>query len=135
MKIYFAGSISGGRDDKEVYLKIISLLKNYGEVLTEHIGDSEMTSDGEDLPDDFIYERDMGWLRSSDVIVAEVSTPSLGVGYEIASALNLNKKIICLYREGAPKRVSSMLTGNKNLLVKNYKTTQDLPEILREFFQ
>jgi 2'-deoxynucleoside 5'-phosphate N-hydrolase len=135
MKIYFSGSIRGGRDDKEIYLKIIGLLQEYGEVLTEHIGDKNLTDRGEvDLEDTYIYERDMAWLRDSDVIVADVSTPSVGVGYEIAYGETLGKKILCLYREGAEKRISGMIGGNKNLLVKNYTTVAELPEILKEAF-
>jgi 2'-deoxynucleoside 5'-phosphate N-hydrolase len=42
MKIYFAGSIRGGRDDWSLYLEIIERLKEYGEILTEHIGSSEL---------------------------------------------------------------------------------------------
>jgi hypothetical protein len=37
MKIYFAGSIRGGREDAALYLEIIEYLKTFGEVLTEHI--------------------------------------------------------------------------------------------------
>ena len=44
MKIYFAGSIRGGRGDAEIYAQIIEFLQGYGEVLTEHIGDTSLTS-------------------------------------------------------------------------------------------
>lgn len=135
MKIYFAGSIRGGRQDKELYLEIINLLKNYGEVLTEHIGNQHLTDQGEKgITDEEIYSRDMEWLRSSDVIVAEVTTTSLGVGYEIAYGETLGKKVVCLYREVEGKRLSGMLNGNKNLIIKIYKTIEDLPEIFKEFF-
>ena len=90
MKIYFAGSIRGGRNDVYVYNKIINHLKNYGDVLTEHVGSDSLTSTGENsLNDVQIHDRDIEWLKSSDIIIAEVTNPSLGVGYEIAMALNL----------------------------------------------
>mgnify|MGYP006130978695 FL=1 len=38
MRIYFAGSIRGGRDEEANYLKIITYLTNFGQVLTEHVG-------------------------------------------------------------------------------------------------
>ena len=98
MKIYFAGSIRGGRNDVNVYQQIIKHLKNYGEILTEHVGSDSLSSKGENsLNDKQIHDRDINWLKSSDIIVAEVTNPSLGVGYEIAMALKLNKKVICLY--------------------------------------
>jgi nucleoside 2-deoxyribosyltransferase len=70
MNIYFAGSIRGGRDDKDLYLAIIDLLRNYGTMLTEHVGDKTLSAQGEQtLTEEFIYERDMSWLNSSDVVV------------------------------------------------------------------
>ena len=47
MKIYFAGSIRGGRDDQELYSAMIEELQTYGEVLTEHIGSSDLGNQGE----------------------------------------------------------------------------------------
>ena len=40
--IYFCGSIRGGRDDAALYKRIIDRLKQYGEVLTEHVGDASV---------------------------------------------------------------------------------------------
>jgi nucleoside 2-deoxyribosyltransferase len=135
MKIYFAGSITGGRGDKEIYLKIITLLQEYGQVLTEHVGDADLSHMGEMKEKEFIFNRDMDWLRASDVVVAEVTTPSLGVGYEIGLAETLNKKVLCLYRELPEKSLSAMVRGNKLFKIKEYKTIEDLPEIFREFFR
>ena len=44
MKIYFAGSIRGGRNDKELYSQIIRHIQKYGEVLTEHIGNEFLSN-------------------------------------------------------------------------------------------
>lgn len=41
------------------------------------------------------------------VIVAEVTTPSLGVGYEIGRAVELKKTILCLFRSNSDKSKSS----------------------------
>ncbi|MCX6752680.1 MAG: nucleoside 2-deoxyribosyltransferase [Candidatus Nomurabacteria bacterium] len=136
MKIYFSGSIRGGRDHKEFYSKIIALLKNYGEVLTEHIGDHKLTAMGEiGVTDEYVYERDMNWLKESDVVVADVTTPSVGVGYEIAFAEMLKKKVLCLYKQGSEKRISGMINGNKNIMVKTYEAVEDLSKILKDFFK
>lgn len=135
MKIYFAGSIRGGRDDKELYLEIINLLGKYGKVLTEHVGDKTLSALGEDGPDDeYIYKRDMAWLNESDIIVAEVTTPSLGVGYEIGKAEE-KKPILCLYRTQDGKRISAMISGNKSLQVETYTSIQDIEAILEKFFK
>ena len=121
MKIYFAGSIRGGRNDVNVYQQIIKHLKNYGEVLTEHVGSDSLSSKGENsLNDKQIHDRDINWLNSSDIIVAEVTNPSLGVGYEIAMALNLNKKVICLYKTQKDKKLSAMISGSEKINVVEY---------------
>ncbi|MES2986059.1 MAG: nucleoside 2-deoxyribosyltransferase [Patescibacteria group bacterium] len=135
MKIYFAGSIRGGRDDQELYLDMITDLQNHGTVLTEHIGNKELGNLGEvQRTDKEIFERDMEWVKEADVIVAEVSTPSLGVGYELGQAEAMGKPILCLYRETEGKRLSAMVAGNEYVLIKKYKTLEDLSEIFTEYF-
>jgi len=135
MKIYFAGSISGGRGDVEMYNQIINYLKQFGEVLTEFIGDTSLSDLGEGkLNDKFIHDRDLNWLLSADVLVAEVTTPSLGVGYEIGRALENGKKILCLYRDIDGKRISAMIKGAAGIEVKNYGDFEEAKGILDGFF-
>ena len=98
-KIYFAASIRGGRDGAEIYAQFIALLSKYGEVLTEHVGNISLTDLGEEKTDQYIFERDCHWIQESNVIVAEVSNPSLGVGFEISLAQSQGKRVICFYRK------------------------------------
>ena len=120
MKIYFAGSIRGGRHDVEIYSQIIEILQGYGEVLTEHLGEKDLTVVGEStLSDKQIHDRDMKWLLESDLMVAEVTNPSLGVGYEIGRAIENKKKIICLYRK-SPKKLSAMIAGSSSINIIDY---------------
>ena len=135
MKMYFAGSIRGGREKAKDYQKIIEVLSGYGTVLTEHVGNSELTVMGENrLNEKHIYERDMAWLKLADVFVVDVSLPSLGVGYEIATAEKLGKKILCLYQVQKNASLSAMISGNQKLTVKYYKSIKDVELILKEFF-
>ena len=129
MKIYFAGSITGGREDSNLYLEIIKLLKNYGEVLTEHVGDIKLTQLGEKLSEKEIYERDINWVKKSDVVVAEVTHPSFGVGIEIARATEFKKKVISIYRQMEGKKLSAMISGCPNVLVFKYQNVKDLENI------
>jgi 2'-deoxynucleoside 5'-phosphate N-hydrolase len=136
MRIYFAGSIRGGREDASIYFQIIEHLKNFGDVLTEHIGDKTLSAIGDDGPTDrFIHDRDMEWLLSSDVLVAEVTTVSLGVGYEIGRAVEHDIPVLCLYRSRAGKKLSAMISGNKQITVENYHTNQEAKTILDDYFQ
>lgn len=135
MKIYFAGSIRGGRDDQELYMVIIKELGKYGQVLTEHIGDKSLSNLGEAaVTDSYIHDRDLEWVREADVVVAEVSTPSLGVGYEIGWAESLKKPILCLFRKKEGKRVSAMISGNSYLQNAEYSTIEDVVIVLQNFF-
>tara|TARA_B100001750_G_C15364158_1_gene523792 strand:- start:368 stop:778 length:411 start_codon:yes stop_codon:yes gene_type:complete len=127
MKIYFAGSIRGGREDADRYYEIINHLKKYGEVLTEHVGSDSLTHKGENtLNDNQIHDRDMNWLLSSDIIIAEVTNPSLGVGYEIGRAIEHKKKIICLFYTKSNNRLSAMISGSKDVVLFNYNNLNQL---------
>jgi nucleoside 2-deoxyribosyltransferase len=119
MKIYFACSITGGRKDEDQYKKIVSaLLADSHVVPTADLASSEVTQvEGFVAPEE-VYERDTRWIRESDLVVAEVSTPSHGVGYEIGYALGLRIPVICLYQEGVP--VSKMISGNQDSNLKTY---------------
>jgi len=121
MKIYFAGSIRGGRDDRTLYLELIEYLREFGEVLTEHVGDPALEEFGEkDLSDNDIFRKDMDWLTECDAVVAEVTVPSLGVGYEIGRAVAMGKPVLCLYRPRPGKRISAMIAGDPSLRVREY---------------
>jgi len=134
--IYFSGSISGGRQDAGTYREIIAHLKRYGRVLTDHIGNPDLTAGGEEGVDDGeVYRRDMQWIDEADVFIAEVSNPSLGVGYELACAEQRRKPVLCLFREGAARSLSAMIAGNRALTVKRYRSTGEISSILEAFFE
>ena len=136
MKIYFAGSIRGGREDVKVYSEIINYLRKYGNVLTEHVADPMLVDKGElNLSDKEIHDRDMDWLNQSEVLVAEVSVPSLGVGYEIRAAVELRKKILCLYWLKKDKNLSAMIGGNTEISVGKYNQMEEAFKIINDFFQ
>jgi nucleoside 2-deoxyribosyltransferase len=132
MKTYFAGSIRGGRQDALLYAQLIDLLKRYGDVLTEHVGEPELKE--ENLTDREIYERDMRWLREADVVVAEVTVPSHGVGYEIARAETLGKPVLCLHRPQAGHHLSALLAGNPSIHCETYRQLSQVDAILEAFF-
>ncbi len=69
-----------------------------------------------------IYERDMQWLRSADLVVAEVTQPSLGVGYELGAAEALGIPVVCLFRPASGRSLSAMLRGNAKFSIVEYET-------------
>ncbi|MBN1779298.1 MAG: nucleoside 2-deoxyribosyltransferase [Candidatus Buchananbacteria bacterium] len=134
--IYFAGSIRGGRDDADLYRQIIEYLEQYGTVLTEHVGDKNLSTAGEKtLSSLSIHNRDMDWLMQADVVVAEVTTASLGVGYELGRAVENNKKILCLFRQDDDKKLSAMIAGCPQIVNQAYQTFDQAKTIIDQFFQ
>ncbi len=117
MNIYFACSITGGREFEPAYQMIVATLSADGhEIPTSHLAETEVVENERLLSPQDVYERDVNWIRECDVLVAEVSVPSHGVGYEIGFALNLGKPVLCLHRADRP--VSKMITGNPNPAMK-----------------
>ena len=125
----------GGRDYKGLYLKIVEWLRAYGTVLTEHIANVQLSSYGEHaLSDQAIYARDMAWLDESDVVVAEVTMPSLGVGYELGEAVRAHKPTLCFFRTDSEGRLSAMVSGSPGIKVVTYKTEEDIKSAIDLFF-
>ncbi|XP_061694150.1 2'-deoxynucleoside 5'-phosphate N-hydrolase 1 [Syngnathoides biaculeatus] len=138
MKIYFCGSIRGGRDDACLYQHVVKTLVKFGKVLTEHVGDSELTDTGEQWQDSAIHDRDLEWLKQADVVVAEVTQPSLGVGYELGHAYLMKKRILCLFRPSSGFKLSAMIRGaadGERMLVMDYNGRDDVDNILDNFFK
>lgn len=134
MKIYFACSISGGRKDEKVYQHLVKVLLDMGiEVPTAHIAETGIEIiDGPENPQD-IYQRDVNWIEESDILIAEISSPSHGVGYEIGFALSLGKPVLCLYHQEVV--VSKMITGNPHplLAVKMYRDLAEAESTMRSY--
>ncbi|MBT3391414.1 MAG: deoxyribonucleoside 5'-monophosphate N-glycosidase [Chloroflexi bacterium] len=116
MNIYFACSITGGRQDAEIYRIMVETLQADGHDLPSAVFAVPSPGGGEShMEPEVVYRRDVAWIEACDVLIAEVSTPSHGVGYEIGYALHLGKPVLCLHRE--EKTVSKMLTGNPDTLL------------------
>jgi len=135
MHIYFAGSIRGGRDDAELYAELVDELQQYGTVLTEHVGDEDLSDEGQEEPSDrTIYEKDIDWLERAEVVLAEVTTPSLGVGYELGRAEAEGTDVLCLFREDADVMLSAMVAGNPDLPVVRYTDLEGAKAGIGSFF-
>ena len=97
-KVYFAGSIRGGREDAAVYKRIIDYINATDTVLTEHIGLGNLSVTTRTKEDDeHIYECDTEWIKLSEVLIAECTNPSHGVGYELAYAEARNIPVHIFY--------------------------------------
>jgi len=136
MKIYFSASIRGGREDVATYKNLIDYLEQDNDVLTKHIGDTNLTAaDQKQLTDSEIRNRDITWLKEADIVIAETSNPSLGVGYELAYAEKINKPVIILHN---PKKtqLSAMINGTEYFQhIFTYQTVAEAIAILERELQ
>jgi hypothetical protein len=134
VKIYFSGSISGGRAHEAIYQHVVARLQAQGHtVLSAHVADPiALEAEKDMLPRD-VFERDSNWVKECEAMVAEVSTPSLGVGYEYGLAVQLGQPVLCVYRSGL--RMSKMITGNPapNLTVATYSSEAELDGVVDKF--
>jgi len=134
MNIYFACSITGGRAFESIYQEFTrTLLADSHDVPTAHLAESNVMALEKVIDPREVYNRDVTWIRACDALIAEVSVPSHGVGYEIGFALAAGKRVLCLAQAGMA--VSKMITGNPHsaLQVKYYRDVADGVGIIREF--
>ena len=130
-KIYFAGSIRGGRIDARLYSRVIEYIQKTDIVLTEHIGRPDLNLMEQGKRDVEIYDQDTTWLRESDLIIAECSCPSLGVGYELAYAEAHG--IPChIFYDRTKTQLSAMLRGNSYFVIHPYEKENEIYTILNE---
>ena len=65
-------------------------------------------------------------MLQADIIFAEVTIPSLGVGYELGFADSHNKKIIGIYDKTVTEKVTTMLRGNKRIKLIPYDNIDEI---------
>lgn len=129
MKIFFAGSIRGGRGMLFEYKQIVALLKELGHtVVSEHVAYERLEEAEAKLTEEEIFRSDTGFIDECDCLVAEVTMPSTGVGYEICYAVSKGKKVVCIYKEGAS--VSAMVLGNNGVVAIPYRNMEELEKRL-----
>ena len=126
MKIYVSGSIYGGTQKIDTYKILIEELEKYGEVLNKQIADPNVIANEVYKKDEDIFKDLEDKLIISDVLVAEVSIPALGVGYELGFADKLNKKIIAIYDEIYTPKVTTMIRGNKRIKLIPYQRIEEI---------
>ena len=141
MKVYFGCSISGGRDSAHLYENIVEAIKSSGaELLSELFASKSVDSTkgisvAEGMSKQEIWEWDLNWVRSADIVIAEVTQPSLGVGYEIAKAEEWKKPILCLFHKPSGKRLSAMIEGSKYTKTVYYTDEEEAKKAVLEFIK
>jgi hypothetical protein len=123
-RVYLSGPIihSSLRKD-EFYRSVVEYLEQSG----DQVFAPQFLSPAEP---EVIYQRDVDEVRACDVLIAEVSNPSLGVGMEIMLAIEMRHPILMFRHEEAPV-LSKMVVGAEGKALFHYKTTDDVLRVLR----
>lgn len=107
------------------YKQIIVLLKKSGhDVVSEHVASPKLEEDEAKRTDEEIFLSDIGFIDECDCLVADITVPSIGVGYEICYAVSKGKRVLCVYKEGT--NVSAMVLGNERVISIPYVNVEGL---------
>jgi len=132
-EIYFACSIRGGRDSAAIYEKLVSHIASQSTVLSEIFADKTLTPAGSPGLSTDIYAKDIAWIKQADAVIAEVTNPSLGVGYEIAKAEEWNKPVLALFKDTGERKLSAMIDGSPLTTVVYYKDLEEAQSAIDDF--
>jgi 2'-deoxynucleoside 5'-phosphate N-hydrolase len=133
MKVCFVASIKNKEANLRYYEEIIKVLKDTGDrVFCEHVmnnSQEKLDSLNEDKRVQF-HKNIMDQIKKSDLVVAEITSQSLSVGFLISMALDLSKPTILLYRGNSKPNIISTLEESDKLLVRSYKDENEIEKIL-----
>ena len=135
MKVYISGSIYGGRQKVENYKAIIEKIEEFAEVLNKNIIDDDVIEKETFQKDNEIFEDLENKMREADFILAEVTVPSLGVGYEIGFSDMISKKIIAIYDLNDIEKVSTMIRGNERIKLIGYHKIEEITDNLERLLE
>lgn len=126
---------------KKIYLAV-PIINYYNQDLTKRLADLILELGFElsspwvlsgmdiDISPKEVFVRDTMGVKSSDIILAEVSKPSHGVGMEIMLAYMEGKRIILLAKKDV--KLSALLEGLKDAVIIRYEDEEELLEKLRK---
>ena len=117
MRIYLACTVRGERGGVLAGRAMSERLREHGhEVLTTHLLADDVDRAESELTEAQVYRRDLDWLSRCDVLVAEASGSSYGVGFEvgylIGRAGETRQRVLLVYEAARRYAVSRLITGN-----------------------
>ena len=117
MRIYLACTVRGERSGVLAGRAICEQLQQHGhEVLTTHLLADDVEQAESRLSEEDVYRRDLDWLSRCDVLVAEASGSSYGVGFEvgylIGRARETRQRVLLVYDAARRHSVSRLISGN-----------------------
>jgi len=117
VRVYLACTIRGDRSRLPIARALGAAIVSSGhELLTGRFLDDTAEDDDGRLTAAQVFERDLAWLDDCDVLVAEASGSSYGVGFEVGYVLGRadrsGKHVMLLYDAARQNQISRMISGN-----------------------
>jgi nucleoside 2-deoxyribosyltransferase len=141
MTIYLACTVRGDRGGVIAGRVICARLQHHGhEVLTTHLLRDDVETAESQLTERDVFERDLDWLSRCDVLVAEASGSSYGVGFEVGYVLGraaqTGQRVVLLYNTGRRHAVSRLITRNSDAACTTlgYSSVDELAALIDERF-
>jgi hypothetical protein len=132
MRVYLAAARTNTSRDVGAIGALLEAIESCGhQVPTRHVADPLGREVEGAVTDVDIARRDLDWLAGCDALVAEVSTPSHGVGVEVAAALRHGLPVLLVHRRGA--QVSRLLLGLAGVEVATYAHAGEAAKAVRGF--
>ena len=135
-RVFFSCSMRGGfgRLAQEELRKIPDILEEQGmTVISRHQTREKFMESESRLTDSEIHDRDYAWLKEADIVIAEITNPSLGVGAEIADAVNLGIPVLCVYKQEYEQQISAYVRGKAGVVCKAYSGCEELKTVISGF--
>jgi hypothetical protein len=117
MQIYLACTVRGDRGAIAGLRSLVASLEDAGHtVLTKHLLDDNVDGAESALSERAVYERDIAWLEACDLLIADASGSSFGVGFEVGYVLGrsdrTDQRVVLLYQAGRRDQISRLIVGN-----------------------
>ena len=133
MVIYLACTVRGDRGAVMALRELATALEAAGHtVLTKHLLDDAVDAAEAALTERAVYERDMSWLETCNLLIADASGSSFGVGFEVGYVLGRadrsGQRVVMIYDESRQHAISRLVVGNAHpaCMVLPYKTAAGL---------
>jgi nucleoside 2-deoxyribosyltransferase len=135
LNIYLACTVRGDRGAVSAVRALADTLESLGHrVLTRHLLEDDVETAESALSERDVFERDISWLDSSDLLIAEASGSSYGVGFEVGYVLGRSattgQRVLLLYDEARRPVVSRLIAGNSHHSCTTY-AYRDAADLLR----
>ncbi len=135
MKIYLACTVRGDRGRTVVARALADALERIGHtVLTRHLLEEDVEGAESLLSERAVFERDLAWLEAADLLIAEASGSSYGVGFEVGYVLGRadtrEQRVLLVYDAARRDIVSRLISGNVHPRCTTY-AYRDADDLLR----